>query len=70
MNLRYVLKQLGLLHLVLSGFLLAVATVFIVAEAAGDQAMDRSAWLALFITGAAGCADAYQDPIRRLSSRR
>jgi trk system potassium uptake protein TrkH len=56
MNLRYVLKQLGLLHLVLSGFLLAVATVFVVAEGAGEHAMDRSAWLALFITGAAGCA--------------
>ncbi len=54
MNLRYVLKQLGLLHLVLSGFLLALATVFIVAEAAGDHAMDRSAWLALFMTGLGG----------------
>jgi trk system potassium uptake protein TrkH len=54
MNLRYVLKQLGLLHLVLSGFLLAVATVFFIAEAAGGQAMDRGAALALFFTGAAG----------------
>ncbi|MHC4218791.1 MAG: TrkH family potassium uptake protein [Planctomycetota bacterium] len=54
MNLRYVLKQLGLLLLVLSGVLVGVAAVFFVVEAVLRHGVSQIAMQALFITGLIG----------------
>ncbi len=64
MNLRYVLKQLGLLLLVISAVLVGVAAVFFIGEAVLKHDVGRTAMQALFITGlvgflAGGVADAY-----------
>jgi trk system potassium uptake protein TrkH len=54
MNLRYVLKQLGLLLLVLSAVLVGVAAVFFLAEAGLKHDVTRTAMQAMFITGLIG----------------
>ncbi|MHC4273464.1 MAG: TrkH family potassium uptake protein [Planctomycetota bacterium] len=54
MNLRYVLKQLGLLLLVLSAILVGVAAIFFVAQAVLKHDVSRASMQALFITGLIG----------------
>jgi trk system potassium uptake protein TrkH len=54
MNLRYVLKQLGLLLLVLSMILVGVAAVFFVGQAVLKHGVSRAAMQALFNTGLIG----------------
>ena len=54
MHLRYVLKQLGLLLLVLSAILVGVAGVFFVAQTVLKHDVSRAAMHALFNTGLIG----------------
>jgi trk system potassium uptake protein TrkH len=54
MNLRYVLKQLGLLLLVLSAVLVGVAAVFFLGEAVLKHEISRTAMQAMFFTGLIG----------------
>jgi trk system potassium uptake protein TrkH len=54
MNLRYVLKQFGLLLLVLSMILMGVAAVFFVGQAALKHGVSHAAMLALLDTGLIG----------------